>query len=452
MLSELLSQLVNYAWGLPLVLLLVGGGSALAIHSRFLPLRGFAHAFRLISGKFKHEGDESDSGQISSFQALTTALSATVGLGNIAGVAIAISQGGPGAIFWMWVSALVGMNTKFYETVLAVMYRGRDYRNEVQGGAMYVLKKTFNRRFHFLAYIFATCGLLGTLPLFQINQLSNYTASTYGISPWIVGLTCACVIAYVLRGGIQRLVKVTSSLVPFMCLFYVLCAVLIVFLNSERVPGVFAAIFREAFTGSAAFGGAMGIGFIEIMKLGVKRAAFSNEAGLGSAPMAHSNVKTSEPVSEGLVAMLGPFFDTIIICTLTALVILTSIEPGASSELSGLSLTMTAFESTLPGFGVHFLSLAALLFSFTTMVGTANYGEKCWNFLFRGRFIFKDNTFIFAYALMVLLGSIASADDVINIIDTSYAFMAWPNMIMVLFLAGKAKTALDAYYRKYGLS
>lgn len=451
MASNFLSDLSGFAWGLPLVLLLVGGGLILAVHSRFLPLRGFAHGFRLITGRFRHEGDEEDKGQISSFQALTTALSATVGLGNIAGVAIAISQGGPGAIFWMWVSALVGMNTKFYECVLAVMYRGKDYKDRVQGGAMYAIKKTFHKRLHFMAYVFAVCGMLGTLPLFQINQLSSFASDTYGAPSWTVGMVCAAAIAYVLSGGIKRLVKVTSSLVPFMCAFYFLCALLVVGLNFERVPAVFAAIFREAFTGSAAFGGAMGIGFIEVMKLGVRRAAFSNEAGLGTAPMAHGNAKTAEPVSEGLVAMLGPFFDTIVICTLTALVILTSLEPASMANLSGLALTMRAFEANLPGVGVHLLGIAAVLFSFTTMIGTANYGEKCWNFVFRGRFVFTENAFIVVYAIIVFLGSIASADDVINIIDTSYAFMAWPNMIMVLFLAGKAKQALDSYYKKYDL-
>jgi len=451
MLSDFLSDLSGFAWGLPLVLLLVGGGLALAVHSRFLPLRGFAHSFRLITGRFRHEGDEQDKGQISSFQALTTALSATVGLGNIAGVAIAISQGGPGAIFWMWLSALVGMNTKFYECVLAVMYRGKDYKGRVQGGAMYAITKTFHKRLHFMAYVFAVCGMLGTLPLFQINQLSSFASDTYGAPSWTVGLVCAATIAYVLSGGIKRLVKVTSSLVPFMCAFYFLCALLVVGLNVERVPTVFAAIFREAFTGSAAFGGAMGIGFIEVMKLGVRRAAFSNEAGLGTAPMAHGNAKTAEPVSEGLVAMLGPFFDTIVICTLTALVILTSLEPADMANLSGLALTMRAFEANFPGIGVHLLGIAAVLFSFTTMIGTANYGEKCWNFVFKGRFVFTENAFILVYAIMVFLGSIASANDVINIIDTSYAFMAWPNMIMVLFLAGKTKQALDAYYKKYNL-
>ena len=209
-------------------------------------------------------------------------------------------------------------------------------------------------------------------------------------------------------------------------------------------------IFRVSLLGQA--GGALGIGFIELMKLGVKRAAFLYEAGLGTAPMAHGNAKTSEPVSEGLVAMLGPFFDTIIICTLTALVILTSFQSGHNGETPGLTLTMTAFESNLPGFGVHFLSIAALLFSFTTMVGTANYGEKCWNFLFRGHRFFDQKTFIAAYACMVFIGSIASADVVINFIDTSYAFMAWPNMIMVLVLAGKAKSALNTYFEKYDLS
>ena len=451
MISQFLAVLVDYAWGLPLVILLIGGGSYLLLVSRFIPLTGMKRALHLVLGKYHHDNDARGKGQISHFQALCNALAATVGLGNIAGVAVAISQGGPGAIFWMWVAALIGMNTKFFECSLSVMFRGEDYRGEVQGGPMYVIEKALPSSMKFLAIFFALCGLVGTMALFQVNQLSSYVHAEYGVAPILVGLASAIFVGYVLWGGVRRLAHVTSYLVPAMCLFYVICGLVILVINSEKVPYVLSRIFTEAFTGSAAFGGAVGVGLIQVLKIGVKRAAFSNEAGVGTAPMAHGNVKTAEPISEGLVAMLGPFLDTIIVCTITALVILTSLTPEAMSGSSGILLTTKAFEAALPGFGKHFLGLAILLFSVTTMIGMANYNEKCWNFLFKGRSGFGETTFIIVFCLTLIIGSIATQDDVVNLLDSGYALMAVPNMIATVILAPKVKKAFVEYRKKYPL-
>lgn len=446
--SEFLATVVDYAWGLPLVFLLVGGGLILLAHSKFVPLLGLRHAVRMVTGKFSHEDESKAEGQISHFQALTNALAATIGLGNIAGVAVAITQGGAGAIFWMWVAAFIGANTKFFECTLSVMYRGKDYRGEVQGGPMYVIENALPAVFKPLAYMFAVCGLVGTMALFQINQLTAYTHSQYDLPKMAVGIVCAIFIGIVLMGGIKRIAKTTASLVPVMCVFYVLVTLVILILNFEQIPGLFGSIFSEAFTGRAALGGAMGMGVIEILKVGVKRAAFSNEAGVGTAPMAHSNVKTTEPVSEGYVAMLGPFLDTVIVCTMTALVILLNIDVIDTTQ-TGILLTTQAFEASLPGFGTHFLGVAIFLFSITTMVGMANYNEKCWNYLFKGKFIFNQFGFIAFFCGALILGSVSAVDDVVNILDIGYAFMAIPNMLATLLLAKKVKSALKVYNAKY---
>ena len=347
--SDFLNYLVGVLWGLPLVGLLLGGGVYLLFVSRFMPLSGFLQALRLIFGKTHHSGDEVAPGQISHFQALSNALAATVGLGNIAGVSVAIYQGGPGAIFWMWVTALVGMNTKFFECSLALMYRGKDFQGEVQGGPMYVIEKALPKHFRFLAIFFAICGLFGCMAMFQTNQLAIFLHSQYKLDPFFVGIVFALLVGVVLMGGIKRLAKVTSSLVPIMCLFYVICGVVIIFIQRERVPQIFALIFKEAFTGAAATGALSGMAVKEIFLIGVKRAAFSNEAGLGTAPMAHSNARTAEPISEGLVAMMGPFLDTLVVCTITALVILISL-PATQREFCSLSKPLKdlcqALEST----------------------------------------------------------------------------------------------------------
>ncbi|MCB0408175.1 MAG: alanine:cation symporter family protein [Bdellovibrionales bacterium] len=447
-LSQWIAHTVDFVWGTPLVVLLMGGGLGLFIYSSFLPLRGFFHAFQLIFGKHSTDEEKAE-GQLSHFQALTNALAATVGMGNIAGVAVAITQGGPGAVFWMWIAAIVGMNTKFYECTLSVMYRGHDYRGEVQGGPMYVISQAMPKKFLPAAYFFAICGTIGCMALFNVNQLSSYLNEEYNIRPIYIGFISAVFVAFVLKGGVRRLGNVTGVLVPLMAVIYFFGSLLVILLNAGKVPELFLLIFKDAFTGQAMFGGAVGYGFLEVMKVGVKRAAFSNEAGVGTAPMAHGNAKTAEPISEGLVAMLGPFFDTIIICTMTALVILITLPIETFKQSEGVHITIAAFETTLPGFGRHILGLAVLLFSVTTMIGMANYNEKCWNFLFRGRWGLGENTFIAVFCATLIFGAISALDDVVNILDIGFGLMAYPNMITTLWLAPKVKSALKDYFKRY---
>lgn len=447
--SDLLTTLVDIAWGPALIVLLMGGGFILMLYSRLLPLAGFVHAIKLTAGKVHFKGEEKSEGQLTHFQALMNALAATVGLGNISGVAVAIAQGGPGAIFWMWVAALIGMNTKFFECTLSVMFRGKDYEGEVQGGPMYVIENMLPKYMKPLAIMFAVFGLLGTLALFQVNQLSAYVYDQYEIPKIYVGIFSVIFTGVVLMGGIQRIAKTTSALVPFMCIFYVICASVIIVMNIDKVPELFGLIFTEAFTGTAVAGGATGLAAREILAIGVKRAAFSNEAGVGTAPMAHGNVKTNEPISEGYVAMLGPFLDTILVCTMTALVILLGVGYGDVGDANGIVLTTRAFESALPGFGAHFLGVAVVLFSLTTMIGMANYNSKCWNYLFKGRWFLTKPVFMLYFLTALLIGSISAQGDVVNLLDIGYGFMAYPNMIATVWLAPKVKKALDEYRAKY---
>jgi len=449
--SEILQAIVNFIWGLPLVILLMGGGLYLLIVSRFLPFLGFSHAIALITGRFKHKSHSEAEGQISHFQGLTNALAATIGLGNVAGVAVALNQGGPGAIFWMWIAAFIGMNTKFFECSLSLMFRGQDHELNVQGGPMYVIEKALPKAFRPLAFLFALFGLVGTMALFQTNQLSSYLLDQYSIDPWVTGIVSALVVAVVLRGGLQRIAQVTEKVVPLMCGIYVVSCLFIIFFNIESVPGVFASIFQEAWSGRAAFGGAVGMGVIEVLKVGVKRAGFSNEAGIGTAPMAHGNVKTSQPISDGFVAMLGPLMDTLVVCTMTALAILTSFggAQGIPNGADGIVMTTLAFEKSLPGFGTHILGVAILLFSFSTMVGMANYNEKCWNYVFKGRYFFKRDLFILWFAATLVFGAVTQPKDVINILDIGYGLMALPNMLATIFLATKVQDELKVYLKKH---
>lgn len=456
--SNFLAVLVDLAWGLPLVILLTGGGLYLVFQSGFLPLTGFIHAFKVALGKYHHKGEEKAEGQITHFQALTNALAATIGLGNIAGVAVAISQGGAGAIFWMWVAGLIGMNTKFYECTLSQLYRGHDYKGEVQGGPMYVIEKALPKGMRPFAFMFAICGLIGTLTLFQVNQLSAYvvdqfysTTSTDGQFQvkLAVGLVCAALVYWTLLGGLKRLSELTSRLVPTMCVLYVISCVYIIIVNASAVPSVFTQIFTEAFGWNEAVGGFSGEVIRRVLNIGIKRAAFSNEAGVGTAPMAHSNTKTNEPVSEGYVAMLGPFLDTIVVCTLTAVVILVSLQPSEMANADGIVMTTKAFDAALPGFGAYFLGAAVLLFSLSTMMGYSNYNQKCWDFVFRGKYIFNDKLFNFVFCFTLIIGAISAADDVVNLLDIGFAFMAIPNMIATIWLSKKVTKALHEYNNKY---
>lgn len=445
--SQLLSEIANFVWGIPLLVFLSIANVILLYHSKLVPIKGFVHSLKLISGKYE---DKEAEGQITHFQALCNALAATIGLGNISGVAIAIYQGGPGAIFWMWVTALLGMNTKFFECTLAVLYRGKDYRNEIQGGPMYFIRDGLGKKYNFLSIIFAVFGVIGTLALFQINQLSHFVHENYQVDNYITGIIFTIAIAYILFGGLKRISSFTSKIVPLMSVLYFILCIIILCLNLEKIPTTFINIFSEALTGKSIGGGVLGYTIMHIIQTGVKRAAFSNEAGIGTAPMAHGNAKTNEPIAEGYVAMIGPFVDTIIVCTLTALTILVSISPEADS-LNGINLTTYAFTENLGEFGKHALGIIILMFSFSTMIGMANYCEKCWNYLFKGKFGFGERTFIFYYSISLAIGAVVEMKNVVNLIDICYALMAVPNIIGTIFLAKKVKEKLKTYNEKYNI-
>lgn len=437
-----LQTAVDAAWGPVLLVLLLGGGLILMLWSRFLPFFGARHALDVLRGRYD---SAEDPGQITHFQALATALSATIGLGNISGVAIAITQGGPGAVFWMWMAAFVGMATKFFSCTLAVMYRGKDGRGDVQGGPMYYIEIGLGRRFRGLAILFSICGLIGCLGLFQANQVAGILDATYGVTPAVTGVASLFLVALVSFGGITRIGRVASRLVPAMCAIYMVGAVLVVIRNYELIPAVLGQIFHDAFTGTAAVGGAVGITWAQVVQTGVKRAAFSNEAGLGTAPMAHGAAKTTEPVREGLVAMLGPFVDTIVVCSLTAFVILSTGLWRGGEGIQGVTLTVSAFESELGGFGRLILVTMVVLFGFTTMIGNSYYGRKCFAYLFG---VERARLYDVFYVGMLYVGAVSTVSAVVNLIDTAYALMAFPNMIATLVLAPRVIAETRRYFSR----
>ena len=378
--NEFWSQVVSLVWGLPLVIGLTSAGLYFTIISGFIPFRAWRHALEIIGGKYDKADDP---GEISHFQALSSALSATIGMGNIAGVAVAVAVGGPGAVFWMWVSGLVGMTTKFFTCSLACMYRKEDENGVVQGGPMYFIEVGLGKRFKFLAVMFAISGMIGTLSLFQSNQLSGLLYQDWSVPRIVTGLGAMLIVGAVVLGGIKRIGRVSSRVVPAMCLLYFFAACYIVLSNLPQVPGLLMLIVKSGFGFDAALGGAAGVALREVMVTGIQRAAFSNEAGIGTAAMAHGAAKTTEPVREGLVAMLGPFIDTHVICTLTALVILIS---GVSSEGGGIVMTAQAFEHAIPGLGKIILSIVVVMFSISTMISLSYYSVKCAQYLFGTRY------------------------------------------------------------------
>ncbi len=441
-LENILSVAVDYAWGAPLLILLLGGGFILTIYSRFLPFSGVKHTLEILQGKFDREEDP---GEISHFQALSTALSATIGMGNIGGVAIAITQGGPGAVFWMWMAALVGMATKFFTCTLAVMYRGTDSLGKIQGGPMYYIERGLGPRFRLLAIFFSLCGTIGCLAMFQANQVAEILTEAYGVETWFTGLVLAVLVGVVIVGGLKRIAKVASRLVPSMCLLYLVVSVYVLVSHYQLIPQVFSQILHDAFTGTAVAGGAAGISVMTVFQTGIKRAAFSNEAGMGTAPMAHGAAKTTEPVREGLVAMIGPFIDTIGVCSLTAFVILSS-GNWQVGGIKGVSLTIQAFEAVMGDFGKVALVAIVLLFGITTMFGYSYYGKKCFNYLFGAE---HGRIYELFYLIMLFVGAVWSASMVVNLVDTAFAMMALPNMLATLLLAPRVMEATKVYLSRY---
>ena len=450
-LTQLTADFSSAVWGLPLLVLLIGGGLYLLLRSRFETFRLIGHAFQVLSGKYD---DPNDLGQITHFQALTTALSSTIGMGNIAGVAVAISIGGPGAIFWLWVSAIVGMSTKFFTSTLAIMYRGKDSAGEIQGGPMYFIMEGLGKSWKPLAIMFSICGLVGALPVFNVNQLTQAINDILLVpngvevglaSNLTIGLILVSMTAIVILGGIARISKIASKMVPSMVLLYFVAVFIILVVNIEVVPKYLAMIFTDAFAadnfkGDAFFGGLVG----GLILLGVKRGAFSNEAGIGTAPLAHGAAKTNEPVREGLVAMLGPAIDTLLVCTLTALAILVTGVWETSSD-NGVSLTAAAFAAAIPGYGNYLLLGCIAVFSISSLFSFSYYGTKCLSFLIGAD---KKHYYNYFYIASILLGATASLDMMINLIDGAFALMAIPTMLSTIILAPKVVKELKAYKKR----
>ncbi|HCB45154.1 MAG TPA: sodium/alanine symporter [Algoriphagus sp.] len=444
--GDIIISFANWIWGTPMLLLLMGGGMILLFHSGFVPFRKIGHAISLLRGKYD---DDLAPGQITSFQALSAAIAATVGLGNISGVAIAINMGGPGAIFWMWVSAFVGMATKFYSCSLAIMFRGKDTAGVVQGGPMYVIEEGMGKKWKFLSIIFSVAGVIGLLAIFQANQLSAVFRAvmlepsgvpTGETTRWIIGISMMLLVSIVILGGIQRIAVVASKLVPFMVAIYFTTVLIIVAKYIGDVPEMLVRIVTDAFTGEAAAGGAVGA----VIITGARRAAFSNEAGIGTAPMVHGASKNREPIREGLIAMLGPFIDTIVVCTLTALVIMLT-GVWQSTEADGVRLTLNAFETALPGIGKYLLMTAVLIFALSTMFTYSYYGHKCFNYLFGAK---KADFYNYFYLITIVMGAVASLEVVVSLVDGMYAIMAIPTMISTIYLAPKVKAAAKDYFER----
>ena len=443
--DDLMSTIVGALWATPLVILLLGGGIFFSVYSRLAPLMYFKHAIDILAGKYDSEDDP---GQITHFEALSSALASTVGMGNIAGVAVAIHTGGPGAIFWMWLTAILGMSTKFFTCSLALMYRGKDDEGEIQGGVMYFIEEGLGSKFRPLALMFSISGAFGCITFFQANQLSQiirdyiYFPSGLFQSDVFIGniFTGCCVsllVGSIIFGGIKRIAKVASRLVPLMVGFYLLAALIIIFKNISEIPQIFMLILQDAFTGQSAAGGAIG----SVIIIGVRRGLFSNEAGTGTEAMAHGAAKTKEPIREGLVAMLGPFIDTIIVCSITAVVILTS---GVyTQDLNGVSMTVAAFSQELGVYGEVFLIIAVLTFALSTMFGYSYYGRKCISHIFGTKWKKIYNWF---YVLMIIIASVASLDIAINFVDSAFALMVIPTMIGTILLSPKVMIEAKRYF------
>ncbi|MFH6603581.1 alanine/glycine:cation symporter family protein [Maribacter algicola] len=445
--NDFLSAMLPYTeWAM--LILLIGGGLFLAFYSKFLPYRYFGHAIAITSGKYD---DKEAKGDVSSLQALSSAVAATVGLGNISGVAIAIYMGGPGVIFWIWMTALLGMAIKFYSCSLAIMFRGEDSEGSLQGGPMFYITKGMGQKAKPLAIFFSVAGLFGFLGVFTANQFTQTFMNVVKPSETLfvmtefswkltIGIVLAIITSFVIFGGLKKIAKVATAIVPFMVMVYFLAVAIVMAMNASEILPSLQLIFTEAFNFDTAVTG----GFWGLVILGVRRAMFSNEAGLGSAPMYHGQSKNDEPIREGLVAMLGPFIDTIVVCTLTAVVIILS---GAylEAESNGIIMTLIAFKKSLFGVGDVLLMIIVTAFALSTLFTYSYYGVKSLSFLTNAKTGRYYNWFFVA---TIVLAAVATVDLVINLIDLAYALMVIPNMIAVLWLAPKVNRASTAYFKK----
>jgi len=457
--SEFISTLATQIWT-PILFLLIFGGLFFLLYSGFIHYKYFGHAIGVLRGKYDNPNDP---GQINAYEALSTALASTVGMGNIAGVAAAISIGGPGALFWMWVTAFVGMSTNFFTSTLSVMYRGRDSEGNIQGGPMYVIREGLSKWWYPLAIIFCICTLVGCLPIFQANQLTQaildigfsstafkdaaFTVGGMEISTpkFIIGIVLTIISAVVIIGGIQRIGKWAGKMVPLMIILYFFSVLAILVIHIDKVPEYFMMIITDAFAaehyrGEPALGGLVG----GLIVAGVRRASFSNEAGIGTAPMALGASRSKEPIREGLVSMASPVIDTLLVCTLTALAILVT-DVWKTSGTNGVTLTATAFESSLGITGKILLLISAFFFAITSLFSYSYYGNKAMSFMVGVK---AGKYYDYFYLSTIVLGAVLSMRDVMNIIDIAYAIMAVPTMVSGIILAPKVMKEAKRYFQK----
>ena len=437
--TNLIGTINGIVWGYPMLILIVGVGLYLSAGLGFMPWRKIGYGFKML---FTKDTGPKAEGEISPFSALMTALSATIGTGNIAGVATAVAVGGPGALFWMWVTALVGMATKYGEAVCAVKYREVDDNGDHVGGPMYYIKNGMGKAWIWLGILFAVFGAIAAFGIgntVQTNSIATALEKTYSVPPVVTGVVIAVLVAAVILGGIKRIADVASKLVPLMAIVYIVAALAVIIINIEQVPAAFSEIFSQAFTGTAAAGGFLGM----VIK-GVARGVFSNEAGLGSAAIAHAAAKTDDPVRQGTVAMLGTFIDTIIVCTMTGLIIVMS-GLWSGGELNGAPLTAGAFDSFLSGIGDHVVTICLSVFAFTTILGWSFYGEKCVEFMFGVKVILA---YRILWILATFVGTVLALDFVWLLADTLNAMMAIPNLIALLILSPIIFSLSSQYFKK----
>lgn len=430
-LTQLLNTISSFVWGPVILVLLLGTGFYLMAGLLFMPIRRLPEAFSLLWRGRK--SSDLDDGEISPFNALMTSLAATIGTGNIAGVATAIFLGGPGAIFWMWVTALVGMATKYAEAVLAVKYREVDENGAYVGGPMYYIKNGLGENWQWLAFLFAAFGSVAAFGIgntIQANSVADALSSTLNIPAWQTGIAMAVIVYAVLVGGIKRIGQVASKLVPFMGIAYVLGAGIIIVQRLDSVPTALQLIVNDAFTGTAAAGGFAGAGIMAAIRFGVARGVFSNEAGLGTAPIAHAAAKTNNPVKQGKIAMLGTFIDTIIVCSMTALVII--LTGSWTSGETGASLSAYAFKMGLPGYGDYVVSFGLAVFSLTTLLGWSYYGERCAEYILGVGVI---PWYRIAWVLAIPVGAMMDLNFLWLVADVLNGLMAIPNLIALLLLS-----------------
>lgn len=459
LIKEINSAVNNFIWGVPAMICIIGVGLVLSIRTGFLQIREFPYAMKVTIGRMFKKKEAAD-GAMTPFQAVCTALAATVGTGNIAGIAGAIAIGGPGAVFWMWISAILGMCTKFSEVTLAVHFREKNEKGELVGGPMYYIKNGLKKHWHWLAYLFSIFGVLtvfGTGNATQVNTITtaidsalfNYgiiskdSASTVNL---IIGIVLAVLLSLILLGGIKRIGQVTEKLVPFMAVIYIVFALGVVALNFQNIPHVFASIFKGAFSPASVTGGAVGSFFMS-MKKGVSRGIFSNEAGLGTGSIAHACADTRKPVKQGLFGIFEVFVDTIVICTLTALVILCSEIPVNYGSAAGAELTILGFTSTYGTWISIFTAVAMCCFAFSTIIGWGLYGSRCIEFLLGPKL---NKPFMLVYSLVAIVGATMDLGLMWSIAETFNGLMAIPNLIAVFLLSGVVVKLVKEYFANEG--